>query len=591
MLTFIVNQVLLRFLSPELLGISVQLELFMISILYFSRESLRTALQRHTAEPATEKESEKKDGDAGGQLVEGTLAAQSQTVVNLSLLTVPLGVVFAAVLSLFYSRSFASSETAAQPYFNHSIALYTLATLLELVSEPCFALAQQKLLYKLRAGAESAAAFTRCVLTCGLTVYAARVSRIDGGLGPLPFAVGQIGYSVVLLGVYWWRCFGLSQAEGFSLWLRGIESRLVTGTPFAVVMHSHSHCYIVSPHTYHESPHMLTLPPPPWVLTSSGTYKYTLFHTPLSTLTASMWLQSFLKHFLTHLDSLLIAILTSPHDQGIYALAANYGSLLARMLFQPIEEASRNLFAKLLSTTTPAAASSADPAPKVEPENVKSAVNILTTILKLYTLLSLILLALAPPFAPLLLSLLLGSRWGGGGEAGAVLSAYCYYIPLLAINGVTEAFVQSVATKRELAKQSAWMGLFSGLFAGTGWVFLGFLGWGAKGLVVANSVGMVLRVLWSIVFIGGYFARNSPPTGSNSWDAGRALPSPILVAAAVGVGAAARGVVGSGGAAAGLVREIGVGAALGVGLVVACAVVERRFFEECLVMFRSARAK
>lgn len=228
MLTFIVNQILLRFLSPELLGISVQLELFMISVLYFSRESLRTALQRHTADPAPKKEGDNED--VGGLLVEGTLAAQSQTVVNLSLLTVPLGVVFAAALALSYSRSFASSETAAQPYFNHSIALYTLATLLELVSEPCFALAQQKLLYKLRAGAESAAAFARCVLTCGLTVYAARVAPIEGGLGPLPFAVGQIGYAVVLLGVYWWRCFGLARSEGFSMWLRGIGSRLVIGT-------------------------------------------------------------------------------------------------------------------------------------------------------------------------------------------------------------------------------------------------------------------------------------------------------------------------------------------------------------------------
>lgn len=266
------------------------------------------------------------------------------------------------------------------------------------------------------------------------------------------------------------------------------------------------------------------------------------------------------------------------------------------MLFQPIEEASRNLFAKLLSTTTP----SSDPTIKattVEPENVKSAANILTIILKLYAIFSLFLLTLAPPFAPLLLSLLLGNRWGGS-EAGAVLSAYCYYIPLLAINGVTEAFVQSVATERELAKQSAWMGLFSGLFAGAGWVFLGLLGWGAKGLVVANSVGMVLRVLWSGVFIGSYFGRNSlgeskvGEKGGNAenrvWSARKVLPSPILVAVAVGVGAAARGVVGSG---VGLVKEIGMGGALGMGLVAACVIMERRFFEECLVMFRSTRAK
>ena len=47
-LTFAVNQILLRFLSPELLGVSAQLELFSISVLYFARESLRVALQRQS---------------------------------------------------------------------------------------------------------------------------------------------------------------------------------------------------------------------------------------------------------------------------------------------------------------------------------------------------------------------------------------------------------------------------------------------------------------------------------------------------------------------------------------------------------------
>src|SRR5271163_4619450 len=45
-LTFGGNQFLLRFLSPELLGIAVQLELWSVSVLYFSRESLRVALQK-----------------------------------------------------------------------------------------------------------------------------------------------------------------------------------------------------------------------------------------------------------------------------------------------------------------------------------------------------------------------------------------------------------------------------------------------------------------------------------------------------------------------------------------------------------------
>src|SRR5437763_16762901 len=79
-LTFIGNQVLLRFLSPKLLGIAVQLELFSVFVLYFSRESLRVALQRQPARV----DSEKRDDDQ----VEEPKSVQSQSIVNLSYLVV-----------------------------------------------------------------------------------------------------------------------------------------------------------------------------------------------------------------------------------------------------------------------------------------------------------------------------------------------------------------------------------------------------------------------------------------------------------------------------------------------------------------------
>src|SRR5258708_162598 len=44
--TFAVNQFILRALSPTILGIATQLELFSITTLYFSRESIRIAVQR-----------------------------------------------------------------------------------------------------------------------------------------------------------------------------------------------------------------------------------------------------------------------------------------------------------------------------------------------------------------------------------------------------------------------------------------------------------------------------------------------------------------------------------------------------------------
>lgn len=214
LLTFVVNQILLRYLSPELLGISVQFELFVLSILYFSRESLRTAVQRYGI---TTSNTQPRRTSPGDKLLEGTAAAQSQTVVNLSYATIPLGGLFAAIL---YKSI--SSVASTQPNFKMSVILYIIATILELLTEPAFAITQQKLLYKIRAGAETAAAFTRCFLTCAITIYYAKTSNTSAG--PLPFAIGQFGYAVVLQAIYYLKVYGVAKDGGFSLGLWRLAS-------------------------------------------------------------------------------------------------------------------------------------------------------------------------------------------------------------------------------------------------------------------------------------------------------------------------------------------------------------------------------
>jgi oligosaccharide translocation protein RFT1 len=252
-----------------------------------------------------------------------------------------------------------------------------------------------------------------------------------------------------------------------------------------------------------------------------------------------MWLQSSIKHVLTQGDSLLVAWLTTLREQGVYALANNYGSLVARMLFQPLEESSRTLFSKLL------------------PTQPTMALRVLKTLLKLYLLLSVFFVCLGPPFAPALLQLVVGRKWADS-AAAEVLAAFCYYIPLLAVNGVTESFVQAVATTTQLRKQSAAMFAFSLGFAAAGVLFVRTLQMGATGLVWANAVNMALRIMWSGAFIRRYFGEKKVEMG---WL--EVLPSPALVAAGAVVAAAVRaGEVGS----LGLVKLVAAGAGSGGGL-------------------------
>lgn len=511
-LTFAVNQVVLRFLYPEILGLSAQLELFSISALYFARESLRVALQRQ--------------------------AHGTQAVINLSYLAVFFGVPLIYGLAVLCLRS----ETLTVPYFVDALSLYCLATFLELLTEPAFSAVQQKLLYKIRATAEGAATLSRCFGTCGTVILA---SRFGLDLGVLPFAIGQLMYALALLAVYTWKTWPVARQDGFSLLPKQIPST-------------------------REAPMILDH-----------------FSLPLLRLTASLTLQSTFKYVLTQGDSLLITSLATLADQGAYALASNYGGLIARMLFQPIEESSRNLFAKLCADIPPLpsspSSSSSDEDEKARKASLSQAQKVLATTLHLYALLSVFALTLGPTLAPLLLSLIAGSRWSST-EASAVLSTYCYYIPFLAINGVTEAFVAAVATSTQLYTQSLSMGVFFALFAGSAWFFIAQLGWGGSGVVAANTVNMGLRILWNLWFVKRWFGERQV-----EWRLRDVLPSVTTVAAAPLVPYLLKMKVGSDYLDRfGVLGEIVGAGAVAVPFLAFVVGCERGFLKECFYMLRPA---
>ncbi|KAL9593320.1 MAG: hypothetical protein Q9179_005950 [Wetmoreana sp. 5 TL-2023] len=458
-LTFFVNQILLRFLSPELLGISTQLELYIVTVLFFARESLRVALQRQEHEVATAPV--QADGKPRKNVPPPNIQDRTaQEVVNISYIAIGLGLPLAFVFASLYIRT-ANTAVLQTPFISRSLNIYTLATILELFSEPCFALAQLQMLYGVRALAETLATLARCLLTCGTAVWA---SKTQVNLGVLPFAIGQIGYAFVLNVVYLKQIAPFSARSTFSIFVRPI-------------------------------------------VPSSPSLIFDRFLRSRLSLAFNIYAQSLFKHLLTTGDALLIAAFTSLQTQGAYALAANYGGLVARMVFQPIEESSRSFFGRLLHH--PASESSDDVDSDSNPQrgqHVDQAAMYIRVLLRFYSIASVIVAAIGPTLAPLVLPLVAGSRWSDS-DAPSVLAAYCYYIPLLAINGILEAFVSAAASPEELRVQSAWMIAFSAAFAGTGFLVLKVWNHGAHGLVLANAVNMTCRIVWSWKFLDGYLRK------------------------------------------------------------------------------------
>lgn len=487
-ITFVANQLLLRFMTAQLLGISTQLEVYYLSVLFFARESLRVAVQRQGGS-GTIGSDEKDDGTGGGAgKARAAQARETQAVVNLAYISIALGVVVAALLGWMYLASVNVETLVSTPNLAGSLYIYALAAVIELLSEPAFVVMQIRLQFGARAAAESIATFLRCAVTLSSAVWAARRGL---ELGVLPFALGQLSYGLGLLAVYGWYGVRLAAAEGFSL----MPIRLSGPSPSTKGKGDEA--------PVHD-------------------YALSYFYRPTLHLASSMIAQSLVKHILTQGDTFLVSILSTPTAQGVYALANNYGGLAARLVFQPIEESSRSYFSRLLSGTTAERAEKDGtreedaarklPAAQTDAPNAaaRQASRDLTALLKLYTLFSLLVTTIGPAAAPPLLALVAGPRWAGSG-AGATLAAYTWYIPLLAANGVAEAFVSSVATEAEVHTQSAWMGAFSLAFAAAGFLTLRVWEMGAVGLVLANGINMACRIVWCALFISRYFGRVGVP--------------------------------------------------------------------------------
>jgi len=234
-----------------------------------------------------------------------------------------------------------------------------------------------------------------------------------------------------------------------------------------------------------------------------GNVKSQYFDSQLLSLSGAMTAQSVVKHFLTEGDKFLVSRLSPLADQGGYAVASNYGSLVARIVFQPIEETARVFFSKTLSEVS-------SQVPKVsgkkQPEdNLRTASNVLSNLLLVFSHLLCLLVTFAPPYLPLALTLVLPSRYLRT-SAPSILQTYVYYIPAMAFNGVLEAFFASTATPQDLRAQSRWLLLFSLAFVVAAVCLAKGLAFGDSGLVWANVANLWLRACYAWMFVRRYFA-------------------------------------------------------------------------------------
>ncbi|WVR05129.1 hypothetical protein IAU60_002141 [Kwoniella sp. DSM 27419] len=430
LLTFGLNQTLLRLASPAVFGTAaIQFDLVCSSILFLSREGIRNALLRATYRNSGGAGESKSDDNDGRTLFEKQLQA-------LATVPLPLGVAVAAIINTIYIAS-SDETTTSQPHFHLALGLYVLSSLVELAIEPLYIRVHRSTPPRLR---------VRVQAEGGMAVVKA-LTTVSGLL-----VLGESGALVA---------FALGQLSG-ALWLAARYLK-----EFSWDTRS-----LFSANTFSSQPR---------------------FNSQMASLAMANTGQSIIKHLLTEADRIAVARISPLDDQGGYAVAMNYGSLVARIVFQPLEESLLLHYSSSLSSS--------------------ATLPLYTLTIRLSLYFTMIVRTFVPPLFPALSPLLLPRQYHST-TAPDILRLYLTtYIPLLSLNGLSEAFVTASADPSEIKNQARWMIASSAVFASSlvalvnlPTMYLHSHGKGAtklnysreESLVLASCAAMLVRIAYAL---------------------------------------------------------------------------------------------
>ncbi|XP_004864410.1 protein RFT1 homolog isoform X4 [Heterocephalus glaber] len=375
----------------------------------------------------------------------------SQTL-NLLWLTVPLGVFWSLFLGWVWLKLLEVPDPDVVPHYGTGVVLFGLSAVVELLGEPFWVLAQAHMFIRLKVIAESLSVILRSVLIALLVLWLPH-------LGLYIFSLAQLFYTAVLV---------LCYVFYFTKLLSSPESIRQQTLPVSRITD----------------------------LLPSVTGSRAFVNWKEAKLTWSFFKQSFLKQILTEGERYVMTFFNILNfgDQGVYDIVNNLGSLVARLIFQPVEESFYLFFAKVLEREKDATLQ--------KQEDIAVAAAVLESLLKLALLAGLTITVFGFAYSHLALDIYGGTMLSSG-SGPVLLRSYCLYVLLLAINGVTECFTFAAMSKEEVDRYNFMMLALSSSFLVLSYLLTRWCG--SVGFILANCFNMGIRITQSLCFIHHYY--------------------------------------------------------------------------------------
>lgn len=472
LVTFAINSFVLRKLRLSITGaVTVQLELALATI-FFLRDGVRLAFLRmptlEQAPQATQEKPRNSSATSSSRVYVQQLV-NSAWLSTAASLAVATGIAGLAWHAHYQQQSAGEVDTdlAAYPLV---LGLYALAASIEALAEPLYVLAHCSVLVSWQVSAQGAAFLVR-----GVVQYVC-IFVLD--LGLLSYGLAEIAYAstlgLVLFSFFARRIVGQSELSCFALTsLRQLLPQWPHGSA------------------------------PRW------------FHPSIISLLTPLAMQSCVKYLLSEGDKWVLACFTTYETMGVYGIVFHLGSLVPRIVFLPIEEATKTIFSKMGAAKAHEDTDIDAKKKKAQENDDEDARQLVLLLLKTMHLIGLVFTCFGTNYAATLTELLYGVEKARMGVSQA-LAIYCVYIYFLGLNGICEAFVHAVGDAKQLMALNKLMGVFFVIYAMASASFLGLLQLGTTGIILANCVNMGCRILYCGAFMATYFTNSSDSTAKST---------------------------------------------------------------------------